>query len=90
MKTDAMNAKSSIMQKFLKSIAILLEMCELALANFSVHLEIEGALNFEPKKLGCKDNGKNNWKSKYLAFWDRSYNNHYCYYHFLSPRASIV
>ena len=86
--TGAMNAKSGIIQKFLKSDALELEMCELTF--FSVHMEIQGALNLEPKKLWWKDNGKNNWKRRYLAFWDRSYNNHHCYYHCLSPRISIV
>ena len=57
---------------------------------FSFHKEIEGALNLEPKKLWLKDNGQNNWKRRYLAFSDCSYNNHYCYYHCLSPRISIV
>ena len=56
----ARNAKGSIIQEFPKCIAIRLEMCELTLAIFSVHIEIEGALNLEPKKLRWKDNGKDN------------------------------
>ena len=90
MKTCAMNAESSIIVKLPKSIASCLEMGKQNLSMFSVHIEIAGALNLEQKKLWWKDNGKNNWKRRYLAFWDRSYNNHYCYYYCLSPRISIV
>ena len=32
---------------------------------FSVHIDIEGALNLETKKLCWEDNGKNNWKHRY-------------------------
>ena len=40
----------------------------------SVHVEIAGALDLEQKKLWWKDNGKSNWKRRYLTVCNRSYN----------------
>ena len=41
----------------------------------SIHIEVTGASNLEQKKLWWTENGKNNWKCRYLAPWDHSYNN---------------
>ena len=63
---------------------------EPTLANFFTSQRNRRALNLEAKKLWWKDNGKNKKKRRYLAFWDPSYNNYYCYYHCLLPIIFLV